>query len=187
MVVARVPRSLALGVSYGLSRVFGQALPGALAAGAVDPAAGAAVVGAALAPRVPGALVAGAVVAGVLMKRRPLDRALAAVVIAGAAHCVRLVDRRPGRAVLATAAFAAPGLLRRDGALAAVPLGAACAVVVDDLAEESTLGASGAYALGAALGVAVVATNGRFGLAAHALGAAAGTAYGEWSALHPNG
>ncbi|MCA1222875.1 hypothetical protein [Streptomyces sp. 8L] len=187
MVANPVPRSLALGVSYGLSRAFGRALPGALAAGAVDPAAGVAVAGAALAPRVPGALVAGAVVAGVLMKRRPLDRALAAVVIVGAAHCVRLVDRRPGQAVLTAAAFAAPGLARRQGALAAVPLGASCAVVVDDLAEETTLGASGAYALGAALGAAVVATNGRLGLAAHALGVAAGTAYGEWAAPHPHG
>jgi hypothetical protein len=187
MVVKRVPRSLALGVSYGLSRVLRQALPGTLVAAAVEPAAGAAVAGAALAPRVPGTLVAGAVVTGVLMKQRPLDRALAAVVIAGAAHCVRLVDRRPGRAVLATAALAAPGLLRRDGALAAVPLGAAVAVVLDDLADETTLKASGAYALGAALGAAVVATNGRTGLAVHALGVAAGTAYGRWLGLHPHG
>ncbi|MBP0461122.1 hypothetical protein JFN87_27200, partial [Streptomyces bomunensis] len=59
------------------------------------------------------------------------------------------------------------------------------AVAGGDLAEDTTLGAGGAYALGAALGAAVVGTNGRLGLAAHALGVAAGAAYGEWAAIHP--
>jgi hypothetical protein len=132
---------------------------------------------------------AASLAAAAMMKERTTDRLLAAVVIAGAAHCVNLVDLRPGRAVLTTAAFATPGVLRRGpgAAFATVPLGAAAAIAADDLGERSTLGEAGAYALGAALGAAVVAGNGRVGLAAHALGVAAGTAYGEWVALHPRG
>jgi UDP-N-acetylmuramyl pentapeptide phosphotransferase/UDP-N-acetylglucosamine-1-phosphate transferase len=128
-----------------------------------------------------------ALAAGALMKDRPLDRVLAGVVIAGAAHCVNLVDVRPGRAVLATMGLAAPGLLRGggSGAVAAAPLGAAAAVAVDDLGERTMLGDAGAHALGAAVGAAVVAGNGRLGLALHALGVAAATAYGEWATSHP--
>ncbi|WP_328316735.1 hypothetical protein [Streptomyces sp. NBC_00388] len=119
--------------------------------------------------------------AGVLLKERPADRILAGVVVAGAAHAVNLVDVRPGRAAVAVLALAAPGLLRRGpaGALAAAPLGAAAAVVIDDLAEQTMLGDAGAHALGAALGVAVVAGNGRAGLVVHAAAVVAAAAYGD--------
>jgi UDP-N-acetylmuramyl pentapeptide phosphotransferase/UDP-N-acetylglucosamine-1-phosphate transferase len=104
--------------------------------------------------------------AGALLKERPVDRLLAGVVIAGAAHFVNLVDVGPGRAAQTVLALGAPGLLR--GPLAAAPLGAAAAALPDDLAERGMLGDAGAHALGASLGVAVVAGNGRAGLAAHA-------------------
>ncbi|MFP1629599.1 hypothetical protein ACLB9X_31575 [Streptomyces sp. 5K101] len=110
---------------------------------------------------------AAGLVAGAMLKERPLDRLLAGVVIAGSAHFVNLVDVAPGRAALAVMGLGAPGLLRR-GALAAAPVGAAAAVVTDDLGERTMLGDTGAHALGAALGTAVVAGNGRAGLFLHA-------------------
>ncbi|WP_326612762.1 hypothetical protein OG949_29530 [Streptomyces scopuliridis] len=124
---------------------------------------------------------AAALVAGGLLKERPVDRILAGVVIAGSAHCVNLLDVRPGRACAGVLALGAPGLLRRGtaGALAAVPVGAAAAVIADDLGERTMLGDTGAHALGAVLGAAVVASNGRAGLAVHALGVVAATAYGD--------
>ncbi|MFE2039028.1 hypothetical protein ACFXBB_38595 [Streptomyces scopuliridis] len=60
-----------------------------------------------------------------------------------------------------------------------MPVGAAAAVVADDLGERTMLGDTGAHALGAALGSAVVAGNGRAGLVVHALGVVAATAYGD--------
>jgi UDP-N-acetylmuramyl pentapeptide phosphotransferase/UDP-N-acetylglucosamine-1-phosphate transferase len=108
--------------------------------------------------------------AGALIKERPVDRVLAGVVIAGAAHVVNLVDVKPGRAAKGVIAAGAPGLLRRGpaGALAAAPVAAAAAVLADDVGERTMLGDAGAHALGAAIGVAVAAGNGRGGLVAHA-------------------
>ncbi|MFE0801781.1 hypothetical protein [Streptomyces sp. NPDC058812] len=119
--------------------------------------------------------------AGAVMKERPLDKVLAGVVVAGAAHFVNLVDVRPGRAGAAVLALGAPGLLRKGpGAeTAAAAMGAAAAVLPDDIAERTMLGDTGAHALGAALGVAVVAGNGRAALAAHAVALVAAAAYGE--------
>ncbi|RCH65012.1 hypothetical protein DT019_29450 [Streptomyces sp. SDr-06] len=105
-------------------------------------------------------------VAGALLKERAVDRVLAAVVVAGTAHLVNLVDLRPGRATGLVLAVGAPGLLR--GPEAAVPMGAAAAVLADDLGERTMIGDSGAHALGAALGVAIAGGNGRTGLAVHA-------------------
>ncbi|MEU9981532.1 hypothetical protein [Streptomyces sp. NPDC050856] len=120
---------------------------------------------------------AAGLVAGALLKERPLDRALAGVVIAGTAHLVNLVDVRPGRAALAVLALGAPGLSR--GALAAAPMGAAAAVVADDLGERVMLGDAGAHALGAALGTAVAAGSGRLGLACHAAGLIVAAGFGD--------
>lgn len=107
--------------------------------------------------------------AGVLLKDRPLDRVLAGVVIAGAAHAVNLVDVAPGRAAKAVIAAGLPGLLRRGpgAVLAAAPVGAAAAVLGDDLSERTMLGDAGAHALGAALGAAIALDNGRAGLLLH--------------------
>ncbi|MFE3641470.1 hypothetical protein ACFXOM_10755 [Streptomyces sp. NPDC059169] len=109
---------------------------------------------------------AAGLLAGAVMEERPLDKVLAGVVIAGAAHAVNLVDVGPGRASLGVLGLGLPGLLQ--GPLAAAPVGAAVVVTPDDLGESTMLGDAGAHALGAALGAAVVAGNGRAGLLAHA-------------------
>lgn len=119
--------------------------------------------------------------AGALLKERPVDKVLAGVVIAGSAHLVNLLDVRPGRAAGAVVALGAPGLLRRGpaGPLSAVPVGAAAAVVGDDLGERTMLGDAGAHALGAGLGLAIATGNGRKGLLAHAAGLIVAAAAGE--------
>ncbi|MGW1957316.1 hypothetical protein ACWCPI_31955 [Streptomyces sp. NPDC001920] len=124
---------------------------------------------------------AAGLVAGAFLKERPVDRVLAGVVIAGAAHFVNLVDVRPGRAAAAVLGLGAPGLLRpgSGAAIAATAMGAAAAVLPDDLGERAMLGDTGAHALGAALGAAVVAGNGRAGLAAHATALVAAAVYGD--------
>ncbi|MET9498011.1 hypothetical protein [Streptomyces sp. NPDC006552] len=132
---------------------------------------------------------AAGLVAGTLLKERWADRVLAGVVVAGTAHFLNLVDVRPGRAAQAALALGSAGLLR--GSLAAAPMGAAAAVLPDDLAERGMLGDAGAHALGGALGVAIVAGNGRAGLVAHAAGLVAAAACGErvsaWAAKGPDG
>ncbi|WP_405752351.1 hypothetical protein OHA19_31010 [Streptomyces sp. NBC_00012] len=115
--------------------------------------------------------------AGALLKERPVDRVLAAVVIAGTAHLVNLIDVRPAAAAAAVLALGAPGL--PQGGLAAAPMGAVAALVADDLGERTMLGDTGVHALGAALGVAIVAGRGRAGLAAHAAGLVVAAAYGD--------
>lgn len=124
---------------------------------------------------------AAGLLAGALLKEHPVDKVLAGVVIAGAAHLVNLVDVRPGRAVGAVLALGAPGLLRKGpgGELTASALGAAAAVLPDDLGERMMIGDTGAHALGAALGTAVAAGDRRAGLLAHAVAVVAAAAYGD--------
>ncbi|WUH94219.1 hypothetical protein OG900_31540 [Streptomyces sp. NBC_00433] len=119
--------------------------------------------------------------AGVLLKAHPADQVLTGVVIAGTAHAVNLLDVRPGRAAKAVIAVGAPGLLRRGPAalLAAAPVGAAAAVLRDDVSERTMLGDAGAHALGAALGAALAVANGRTGLFLHAAALVAMTAAGD--------
>ena len=119
--------------------------------------------------------------AGALLKERPADKLLAGVVIAGSAHLVNLLDVRPGRAAGAVLALGAPGLLRGGpaGTLAAAPIGAVAAVVRDDLGERTMLGDSGVHALGASLGLAIAAGNGRKGLAVHAAAVVAAAVAGD--------
>lgn len=102
---------------------------------------------------------AAGLVAGAFLKERRLDKLLAGVVIAGAAHFVNLVDVRPGRAAAAVLALGAPGLFRAGAGagIAATAVGAAAAVLPDDLGERAMIGDTGAHALGAAPGAAVVA------------------------------
>ncbi len=126
-------------------------------------------------------MAAAGLLAGALMKERPADRVLAGVVIAGSAHFANLLDVRPGRTAGAVLALGAPGLLRKGpgGELTAAALGAAAAVLPDDAGERVMLGDTGAHALGAALGTAVVARDRRAGLLAHAVAAVAAAVYGD--------
>ncbi|MGW3852043.1 hypothetical protein [Streptomyces fagopyri] len=61
----------------------------------------------------------------------------------------------------------------------AAATGAGAAVFRDDLGERAMIGDTGAHALGAALGTAVVAGDGRAGLLAHAVALVAATVCGE--------
>ncbi|WP_229698750.1 hypothetical protein [Wenjunlia tyrosinilytica] len=119
--------------------------------------------------------------AGALLKDRAADRVLAGVVIAGSAHLVNLLDVRPGRAAKGVPVVGVPGLLGAGAAavLAAAPVGAAAALLGEDLAEHTMLGDCGAHALGAALGVSIAAARGRTGLAPHAGALVALTAVGD--------
>ncbi len=84
------------------------------------------------------------------------DQLINAGLVAGGANLLNLFDLRPGRAVKVTLAAAA---LTGSGSpagrrCAAVPLGAALALLPEDLAERAMLGDAGANALGAMLGAA---------------------------------
>ncbi|MCF2531917.1 hypothetical protein [Yinghuangia soli] len=105
--------------------------------------------------------------AGALLQRRPVDKLLAGVVVAGTANAVNLFDLRPGRAAKVAVLAGLPGVLR-GARLAAAPVGAAAALLPEDLGEKAMLGDTGANALGAALGVAAAAGASRRGLVVRA-------------------
>ncbi|MCM4083963.1 hypothetical protein [Paractinoplanes hotanensis] len=107
-------------------------------------------------------LVAGALVGSNRPSRlgRTTDVLLGAGVVAGLANLVNLLDLRPGRAIKAGAILGAPLAVGRRGGIAAGALGASAALLPDDLGEEIMLGDAGANALGALLGVALIARCG---------------------------
>jgi UDP-N-acetylmuramyl pentapeptide phosphotransferase/UDP-N-acetylglucosamine-1-phosphate transferase len=118
---------------------------------------------------------------------RVSEVALGAGLIAGTANLINLLDLRPGRALKAGLLVAAPIVAARDprrgasqrrglppvgplagqwmGARSALagPVGAAVALLDDDLAERVMLGDAGANALGAVLGVALADRGGLVG------------------------
>jgi UDP-GlcNAc:undecaprenyl-phosphate/decaprenyl-phosphate GlcNAc-1-phosphate transferase len=102
------------------------------------------------------------VASAVLAGGQPADVVINAGLIAGGANLLNLFDLRPGRAIKVAAASAAiiagsghDGHDGHDGREAvAAPLGAALALLPEDLGERAMLGDSGANALGAMLGAA---------------------------------
>jgi UDP-N-acetylmuramyl pentapeptide phosphotransferase/UDP-N-acetylglucosamine-1-phosphate transferase len=111
--------------------------------------------------------------------RTTTDVLLGAGVIAGAANLLNLLDLRPGRALKAATLIGAPLAVGRGGAMAAGTLGAGAALLPADLGEDIMLGDAGANALGALLGVALVARTGTAGRAAALTVLAALTAASE--------
>jgi UDP-GlcNAc:undecaprenyl-phosphate GlcNAc-1-phosphate transferase len=94
----------------------------------------------------------------------PADVVINAGLIAGGANLLNLFDLRPGRAIkvatLSAALIAASAPHNRAQGLQAVaaPVGAAAALLPEDLGERAMLGDAGANALGAMLGAAAART-----------------------------
>ncbi len=94
----------------------------------------------------------------------PADVVINTGLIAGGANLLNLFDLRPGRAIKVTIGSACliSALAGKDGAAAtaatAVPVGAALALLPEDLGERAMLGDCGANALGAMLGTAAAVT-----------------------------
>ncbi len=109
------------------------------------------------------ALAAAALLDGGTRRRTTVDVLIDAGVIAGMANLANLLDLRPGRAFKAGLLIGTPLALRqRTGSgVAAGAVGAAAALLPDDLAERTMLGDTGANALGALLGTALAARGGR--------------------------
>jgi hypothetical protein len=93
---------------------------------------------------------ASAVIAG----GAPADIAINAGLVAGGANLLNLFDLRPGRAIKVAVASGAPLAALQGPGTAAAPLGAALALLPEDLGERAMLGDAGANALGAMLGAA---------------------------------
>ncbi|HET8681042.1 MAG TPA: hypothetical protein VFM54_04125 [Micromonosporaceae bacterium] len=111
--------------------------------------------------------------------RAGVDLLLGAGVIAGLANLVNLFDLRPGRAAKVGLLVGAPLAAGPARGLVAGPVGATAALLGDDLDEKIMLGDCGANALGALLGVALVARTGTVGRAAALTGIVALTAASE--------
>ncbi|MEU5880450.1 hypothetical protein [Spirillospora sp. NPDC047279] len=86
---------------------------------------------------------------------RAFDTLLNGAIVAGSANLMNLFDLRPGRAIKVGLITGAPLALTSSGAaVVAAPLGAAAALLPEDLGERAMLGDTGSNALGALLGLA---------------------------------
>jgi UDP-GlcNAc:undecaprenyl-phosphate/decaprenyl-phosphate GlcNAc-1-phosphate transferase len=98
-----------------------------------------------------GGIGATGIVSAALAGGSPADMVINAGLIAGSANLLNLFDLRPGRAIkVAVASAALIGAAGQDSV--AAPLGAALALLPEDLGERAMLGDAGANALGAMLG-----------------------------------
>jgi UDP-GlcNAc:undecaprenyl-phosphate/decaprenyl-phosphate GlcNAc-1-phosphate transferase len=109
-----------------------------------------------------GGIGATGLVSSLLAGGSPVDVAINAGLIAGGANLLNLFDLRPGRAIkvaLGSGALITAGAVVTGGGIAAAeavapPVGAALALLPEDLGERAMLGDAGANALGAMLGAA---------------------------------
>ena len=99
--------------------------------------------------KIAGLSAVGLVSAAALRPRGAADLLLGGAVVAGAANLLNLLDLRPGRALKVGGVLAL--VLREPGVV-----GACGALLPDDLGERTMLGDTGANALGAVLGVALL-------------------------------
>ncbi len=90
-----------------------------------------------------------------------VDAVLTTGLVAGTANLVNLLDLRPGRAAKAGTLLALGTVGGPAGGLVAGPLGAALAVLPEDLGERVMLGDCGANSLGALLGLRLASTRSR--------------------------
>jgi len=101
-----------------------------------------------------GGIGATGLVSAALAGGQPADVVINAGLIAGGANLLNLFDLRPGRAIKVAAASGALIAAGGGAGEVAAPLGAALALLPDDLGERAMLGDAGANALGAMLGAA---------------------------------
>jgi len=98
-----------------------------------------------------GGIGATGIVSAALAGGSPADVVINAGLVAGGANLLNLFDLRPGRAIkVAAASGTLIGAAGQDSV--AAPLGAALALLPEDLGERAMLGDAGANALGAMLG-----------------------------------